>query len=225
MNALNKKEVTMVLSDIQAVDPWTLILKIVTANQTDEIDARAQITIHGANGMTWQGVPTKIVEFKETQFVILSSLGAKKVFYVAATQLAALEIENPSSLVSYFTKPWLSNPQFASMSKLQATREIDTLGKSINNILFNVHFDTFPLKDETPGALTAWSILLKTELDRLNQDPTGNEALKQLQAIEIKFNSQGMSAQKTNSTLTVQLNLEPDNFNKKQIEQLLNSNL
>jgi hypothetical protein len=211
---------------IENRDPISLVKTISELTQTlqlEPVDKRAQVSLQGANGQTWTGVPSNIVENQNGQFVILASSNDDRIQYVMLSQVVALEIENVKTLKSFLAKPWIQDPKYFSMSKLQAAKEIEALGQSFKGVQFAFHFDTLPAGEDLLGDAVAWVASLKSTLEKMGHDPVAQEVIAGIQSFDIKYNASGLKGQKSGAALMLQVDLKAECFNPRKIEELLNS--
>ena len=192
--------------------------------QRQQPDFRAKLTLHGSRSEKWTGVPALWEQSHEGGFVLLRDLDQKHVVLLPLNQITAVEIEDPDVLEQYFSKPWLRESRYASLSRMQAAREIEAVAKELGlNILASI--EGFPNPDEAPGAVLAWMHLLKAELQRIGADPAGKTALAEIKSVEVSFQAGPLSCAKKNGALYFKIDLSPDNFDPKAVEDALNSSL
>jgi hypothetical protein len=211
---------------IENHDPISLVKTISELTQTlqlQQVDKRAQVSLHGASGQTWTGVPSKIVESQNGQSVILANPNDERIQYVMLSQVVALEIENVRNLKSFLTKPWIQDPKYFSLSKFQAVKELEALGQSFNGVQFAFHFDTLPAGEDLLGDAVAWAASLKSTLEKMGHDPVAKEAIAGIQSFDIKYNAGGLKGQKSGPSLMFQVDLRAECFNPEKIEEILNS--
>jgi hypothetical protein len=187
------------------------------------VDKRAQVSLQGASGQAWTGIPSSIVESQNGQFVILTNPNDDRIQYVMLSQVVALEIENVRNLKSFLAKPWIQDPKYSSMSKLQAAKELEALGQSFHGVQFIFHFDTLPAGEDLLGDAVAWVAALKSTLEKMGHDPVAKEAIAGIQSFDIKYNAGGLKGQKSGSALIFQVDLKAECFNPQKIEERLNS--
>jgi hypothetical protein len=211
---------------IENRDPISLVKSISELTQTlqlQQVDKRALVSLQGASGQTWTGVPSSIVENQNGQFVILASSNDDRIQYVMLSQVVALEIENVRNLRSFLARPWIQDPKYTSLSKFQAAKELEALGQSFNGVQFVFHFDTLPAGEDLLGDAVAWVASLKSTLEKMGHDPVAKEAIAGIQSFDIKYNAGGLKGQKSGSALMFQVDLKTECFNPGKIEELLNS--
>ncbi len=203
--------------------PISLLHRIARANtERDELDQRASVTLHYASSKSWQGIPSQIVQTRDGDYVVMSFREKKQVVLLPLSPLAALEIEDPIGLENFFSKPWLNDVRFVSISKLKALREIEVICQELGQ-KFQVQFDSFTETDDTPGALLAWVYACVAEIKKIASESMGKEALAAVRTIEIKFSSGAMSCSKIPNGLSFKLDLSAENFAPKAIFECLNS--
>lgn len=213
----------MVKFSMENRDPVALLKTIAELSQNFKADKRAEVTLHGANGKSWVGIPTKILESESGQFIFLTEQDTERICYVMLSQIVAVEFGKISILNSYFAKPWPQNIKYSSLSKLQAVREMESLSESFNGSQFKLDFETLPARVDAVEDAVTWATVLRSTLQKMCSNPTAKDAINQIQVFEIKFHPNGMKAQKQGSTLMFQIDLSPECFNQRNIEGLLNS--
>ncbi len=203
--------------------PYELLQKIAWAFSIESgPDFRATVTIHTASSKSWTGIPIQASNNRNGEFIVLGFKDKKTSVVLPLAQVTAVEVEDPSRLDSFFTKPWLSDSRYTSVSKLQATRDLDASWKDEPRC--KVAFDTFPATDEAPGFVLAWTALLKSELEKIRTE-FGADALAKIHAINVTYGSGAMTCSKVDSSLNFTISISVESMDRKAIAAKLNESL
>lgn len=207
------------------MSPIQLLQKIVGAvSERGSSDARANLTLHFLGGRSWTGIPYKFLQASDGAFVGLKFRDKRQIVMISMNQFCALEVEDPDLLEQFFSKPWLSDARYSSITKFQLVREIEALSKELGKSI-QFKFDSLPLAEDSPGAALAWLNLLVTEYKKLCLDDFGKAATKEIDIIEIIYKSEPLSFAKSGRSLQLSFNITPESFNEKVIFDGLNSSL
>lgn len=188
-------------------------------------DPRAQVIIYCKSGKIWIGTLVSFVKDLNRSYMVLETLQKNSTVVIDSFEIEAIEFENLESVHSLLEKPWLRDPKFQSMSRLQFKRELDTFWKGYPNQKLIVAIDSFPVKDETPGALFSWLTTLKSQVDLITNEKMGKEALLAIDQITVLYGEDSIVCQKEGKELKFSISLSKESFDSSAIAKLLNDNL
>jgi hypothetical protein len=187
-------------------------------------DLRAQVTLHARGGRSWTGIPAEIVNDKKGHFFVILEIHPKKNTVALDLQdIQAVEFESLDTIYSFLEKPWMRDGKFRSVTKLQFQREMEPLWASLSPLKVKVEIEKFPADSETPGTLLAWMTMLKSEVEKLAQDPLGKKAIQSIETFMVTSGTQPLSLVKEGKCMTWAVSLSKESFNPKQIAETLNA--
>jgi hypothetical protein len=193
-----------------------------------DADIRAQIVLHMNNAISWSGVPLQLLETDNKLFVVLELVSTspsqqKSNLLLDLTYLQALEISSPANIISFLTKPWLLEQKYQNITKLHLMREMDAISKELSQFQIKLDVESFPLTDDTFGALLALVHILQFELSEISKTDFGRQALLEIKEIQIGFESDKNVCIKLGTKLIFSINLQRETFQRKLISELLNT--
>ncbi len=180
------------------------------------------MTIHTTTSKSFTGIPIQASNNRNGEFIVLGFKDKKNSVVLPLSQVTAVEVEDSTRLESFFSKPWLSDSRYSSVTKLQATRDLDANWKDEPRC--KVAFDTFPATDEAPGFVLAWTTLLKAEIEKIRAE-FGADALAKIHVINVTYGSGAMTCSKVDTSLNFTIAIAAESMDRKAIAAKLNESI